>query len=127
MSYKSLPGFVKHLRFHKRGAKMTKMISIPPLKSLAHNKYQVAGRQLCFYWPLLPFIIPNQTKTIYCCHKCFAEVFLLKHWFSWMECKFDLRQNSELVICSDDRFQKDCSGWFSETLFLSNNSMSLTI
>jgi len=99
------------------------MISIPPLKSLAHNKYQVGGRQLLLAVITLHHTSPNQ-----------AELLLfLKHFLSWMECKFNLRQevnipqNSELVSCSDDRFQKNCSCWFSETWFLSSNSKSLTI
>jgi len=63
-----MPGFVDYLKYHNVGAKMTHDLQ-PSVKSLAHNKYQVAGRQLSL------FITLDQTKLLFCC-QLFLFVFL---------------------------------------------------
>jgi len=62
--------------YHKGRAKITHISwsSSPPLKSLAHNKYQVAGRQL------LLFITLDQIKPSSC---FFCQPFLLNFSLRW--------------------------------------------
>jgi len=92
------------------------MISSPALKSLAHNKYQVAGRQLSL------FITLDQTKLLFCCQLfLFKFGFWMKWTFDWSRSEFSTRL---LVSCRDDQLQSTCSCWFKETLFLANYSKS---